>query len=152
MGVFLTKFWITNLGLTPKTKLRLQLNLPRKYKTELDCSLTSQNSTHLKNKEYYDRKAGAGPRKENDSCFILQPKTNHRGSKIPFRDYRWVGPTIVQKVIPNENYILRHLNTNKTQILHRIRLINYVWNQPLEERYREAKLQLDSKNIMTYTR
>ena len=61
-------------------------------------------------------------------------------------------PTIVQKVIPNKNYILRQLNTNKTQILHRIRLIKYVWNQPLEERYREAKLQLDSENIMTYTR
>ena len=46
-------------------------------------------------------------------------------SKIPFRDFRGVGPYLVEKKLPNNNYIVRKLYTNKTQILHRIRLRKY---------------------------
>ena len=76
--------------------------------------------SYIQYKEYYDRKAKAAPLKEGDYCFVLQLKADHQGSKIPFRDYRWVGPFIIQRVLPNENYIVERLNTNKTQILHRI--------------------------------
>ena len=75
--------------------------------------------SYIKYKEFYDRKAKSAPLKENEYCFVLQPKADHQGLKIPFRDYRWVGPFIVQKALPNENYIVRRINTNKTQILHR---------------------------------
>ena len=78
--------------------------------------------SYLKYQEYYDRKARAAPLKENDYCLVLQPEAVNQGPKIPIRDYRWVGPFIVQKQQPNESDILRRLNTNKTQILHRIRL------------------------------
>ena len=60
---------------------------------------------------------------------------DHQGSKIPFRDCRWVGPFIVQKVLPNENFIVRRHNTNKTQILHRIRLKKFVPNQLPEDSF-----------------
>ena len=83
--------------------------------------------------------------KEKDFCFILQPKADTQGSKIPFRDYRWVGPYIVQKVLPIDNYIIRRLNTNKTQILHRIRLKKFVPNKPLEDGYQNEKLQADEE-------
>ena len=63
-------------------------------------------------------------------------------------DYPWVGPLIVQKVLPNENFIVRRLNTNKTQILRRIRLIKFVPNQPLEDSYQEEKLQPDEEIII----
>ena len=86
--------------------------------------------------------------KENEFCFVLQPKADHQGSKIPFRDYRWVGPFIVQKVLPNENYIVRRLNTNKTQILHRIRLKKFVPNQPLEDNFRDRRLQPDEEIVI----
>ena len=99
--------------------------------------------SYIKYKEYYDRKAKAAPLKEGDYSFVLQPKADHQGSKIPFRDYCWVGPFIIQKVLPNENYIVRRLNTNKTQILHRIRLKNFVPNQPLEVNFQEKRLQPD---------
>ena len=102
----------------------------------------------IKYKEYYDRKAKAAPLKENDYCFVLQLKTDHQGSKKPFRDYRWVGPFIVQKVLPNENYIVRQINTNKTQILHRIRLKKFVPNQPLEDNFREQRLQPDEEIVI----
>ena len=61
---------------------------------------------YIKYKEHNYRKAKAAPLKENEYCFVLQPKAEHQGSKIPFRDYRCVGPFIVQKVSPNENYIV----------------------------------------------
>ena len=111
---------------------------------------TKQNIMHsyIKYKEYYDRKAKAAPLKENDHCFVLQPKADHQGSKIPFRDYRWVGPFIVQKVLPNENYIVRRINTSKTQILHRIRPKKLVPNQPLEDNFREQPLQPDEEIVI----
>ena len=111
---------------------------------------TKQNimQSYIKYKEYYDRKAKAAPLKENDYCFVLQPKADHQGSKIPFRDYRWVGPFIVQKVLPNENYIVRRINTNKTQILHRIRGKKFVPNQPLEDKFQEQQLQPDEESVI----
>ena len=119
-------------------------------RTKLLIDKTKQNimQSYIKYKEYYDRKAKAAPLKEGDYCFVLQPKADHQGSKIPFRDYRWVGPFIVQKPLPNENYIVRRLNTNKTQILHRIRLKKFVPNQPLEDNFREERLQPDEDIII----
>ena len=119
-------------------------------RTKLLIDKTKQNimQSYIKYKEYYDRKAKAAPLKEGDYCFVLQPKADHQGSKIPFRDYRWVGPFIVQKALPNENYIVRRLNTNKTQILHRIRLKKFVPNQPLEDNFREERLQADEDIII----
>ena len=79
---------------------------------------------------------------------MLQPKADTQGSKIPFRDFRWTGPFVVQKVLPNNNYIVRRLNTNKTQILHRIRLKKFVPNTPLEDKYSKEKLQPDDEIII----
>ena len=104
--------------------------------------------SYIKYKKYYDRKAKAAPLKENDYCFVLQPKADHQGSKISFRDYRWVGSLIVQKVLPNEIYIVRRINTNMTQILHRIRLKKFVPNQQLEDNFREQRLQPDEEIVI----
>ena len=104
--------------------------------------------SYIKYKEYYDRKAKAAPLKKNDYCFVLQPKAYHQGSKIPFRDYPCVGPFVVQKVLPYKNYIVRRINTNKTQILHRIRLKKFVPNQSLEDKFREQQLQPDEEIVI----
>ena len=104
--------------------------------------------SYLKYKEYYDRKAKAAPLRQNDYCFILQPIADHKGSKIPFRDYRWTGPYIVEKVLPNENYIVRKLNSNKTQILHRFRMRKYEPNTVLQDNRREGNLQPDDEIII----
>ena len=118
--------------------------------TKILIDKTKQNimQSYIKYKEYYDRKAKAAPLKENDYCFVLQPKADHQGSRIPFCDYRWVGQFVVQKVLPNENYIVRRINTNKTQILHRIRLKKFVLNQPLEDNFREQQLQPDEEIVI----
>ena len=101
--------------------------------------------SYIKFKEYYDRKTKDAPPKENEYCFVLRSEAGHQGSKFPFRDYRWVGTFIVQKVLPNENYFVHRLKTNKTQILHRIRPKKFVSNQPLQDSFREERLQPDKE-------
>ena len=79
---------------------------------------------------------------------ILQPKADHQGSKISFRDFRWIGPYLVEKVIPNNNYIVRKLNTNKTQILHRIFLRKYNPEKPPEDNHQENQWQADDNVVV----
>ena len=85
---------------------------------------------YIKYKDYYDKKANASKLKEADYVYILQPKADHQGSKIPFTDFRWMGPYIVEKVLPNNNYLVRKIGTDKTQVLHRMRMRQFTPRQP----------------------
>ena len=135
------------LGLNPNPKVLPTTDFADEFqrRTQILLDNTKKNimQSYLKYKEYYDRKAKAAPLKQNDYCFILQPIADHQVSKIPFREYRWTGPYIVEKVLPNENYIVRKLNSNKTQILHRIRLRKYEPNTVLQDIRPEGNLQPD---------
>ena len=115
------------------------------WRTKILYDTTKKNvmQSYIKYKRHYDKKAKALPLKEKNYCFILQPKADHQGSKIPFRDFRWIGPYLVEKVLPNNNYIVRKLSTNKTQILHRIRLRKYNPEKPPEDNYQETQWQVD---------
>ena len=77
---------------------------------------------YIKYKAYYDKKANASKLKEADYVYILQPKADHQGSKIPFTELRWIGPYIIEKVLPNNIYLVSKIGTNKTQVLHRMRM------------------------------
>ena len=77
---------------------------------------------YIQYKAYYDKKASASKLKEADYVYILQPKADHQGSKIPFREFRWICPYIIEKALPNNIYLVRKISTNKTQVLHRMRL------------------------------
>ena len=68
--------------------------------------------------------------------------------KKPFRDFRWIGPYLVEIVLPNNDYIVRKLNTNKTQILHRIRLQKYNPDKPPEDSYQETHWQIDNTIVV----
>ena len=135
-----------NKNFLPTTEFAEELQ----QRTQILIDQTKRNimQSYLKYKEYYDRKAKAAPLQEKDYCFVLQPKADSQGSKIPFRDFRWIGPFVVQKTLPNNNYIVRRLNTNKTQILHRIRLKKFVPNAPLEDKYEEEKLRPDEEIVI----
>ena len=65
------------------------------------CNNTMQ--AYIKYKAYYDKKANASNFKEADCVYILQPKADHQGTKIPFTEYRWIGPYIIENVLPNKN-------------------------------------------------
>ena len=88
---------------------------------------------YIKYKAYYVKKASASKLKLSDYVYILQPKADHQGSKIPFTDFRWIGPYIIEKVLPINNYVVRKVGTNKTQILHRMRLRQFTPRQPIPD-------------------
>ena len=85
---------------------------------------------YIKYKAYYDKKANASKLKEADYVYILQPKADHQGSKIPFTELRWIGPYIIEKVLTNNNYLVLKIGTNKMQVLHRMRMRQFTTHQP----------------------
>ena len=85
---------------------------------------------YIKYKAYYDKKANALILKEADSVYFLQPKADHQGGKIPFTEFRWIGPYIIEKVLPNKNYLVGKIGTNKTQAVHRMRMRQCTPRQP----------------------
>ena len=88
---------------------------------------------YIKYKAYNDKKANASKLKEADYVYILQPKADHQGSKIPFTDFRWIGPYTIEKLLPINKYLVRKIGTNKTQVLHRMRMRQFTPRQPPAE-------------------
>ena len=88
---------------------------------------------YIKYKAYYDKKTNASNHKVADYVYILQPDADHQGSKLPFTEFRWIGPYIIEKVIPKNNYLVRKNGTNKTQVLHRMRMRQFTTRQPLAD-------------------
>ena len=84
---------------------------------------------YIKYKAYFDKKANASKLKEADYVNILQAKADHQVSKIPFTEFRWIGPYIIEKVLPSNNYLVRKIGTNKTQVLHRMRMRQFTPRQ-----------------------
>ena len=85
---------------------------------------------YIKYKAYYDKKADASKLKEADYVYILQPEADHQGNKNPFAEFRWIGPYNIEKVLPNNNYLVRKIGTNKTQVFHRMRMRHFTPRQP----------------------
>ena len=88
---------------------------------------------YIKYKASYHKKAHASKLKHSDYLYIQLPKADHQGSKIPFTDFRWIGPYIIENILPNNNYLVRKIGTNKTQILHRMRIRQFTPRQPVPD-------------------
>ena len=85
---------------------------------------------YIKYKAYYDKKANASKIKEADYLYVLQSKADYQRSKIPFTEFRWIDPYIIEKVLPNNNYLVPKIGANKTQVLHRMRMRQLTRRQP----------------------
>ena len=85
---------------------------------------------YIKYGAYYDKKANASKLREADHLYVLQLKADHQGSKNPFTEFRWIGLYIIEKVLPNNNCLVRKNSTNKTQVLHRMRICQFTPRQP----------------------
>ena len=122
------------LGIRPQQQLIPTSQIAQEVleQTEMIYQDVRKNTmqAYIKNKAYYDKKANASKLKEADYVYILQPKADHQGSKIPFTEFRWMGPYIVEKVLPNNNYLVRKIGTDKTQVLHRMRMRQFTPRQP----------------------
>ena len=101
-------------------------------KTEMIYQDVRKNTmqAYIKYKAYYDKKANASKLEEADFVYILQLKADHQGSKIPFLEFRWIGPYFIEKVLPNNKYLVGKIGTNKTQVLHRMRMRPFTTRQP----------------------
>ena len=112
----------------------------------LDQTKKNAMKSYLKYKAYYDRKANAAMFEMTDYCYILNPKADTQATKVLFRDFRWYAPNKVEKALPNNNYIVRRLGTNKPQLLHRIRLRKFTPQAPLADFFvRENDCQKDDQ-------
>ena len=85
---------------------------------------------YIKYKAYYDKKANASKLKEADFVYVSQLKADHQGNKIPFTEFRWIGPYVIEKVLPNNNFLVRKIGNNRTQVLHRMRMRQFTPRQP----------------------
>ena len=138
------------LGYNPNPRYQPQTDIADEVQRRMQILLeqTKKNimQSYLKYEAYYDRKAKAAPLETTDYCYILNPKADTQATKIPFREFRWCGPYKVEKVLPNNNYIVRRLGTNKTQLLHRIRLRKFTPQAPLADIFvRETDWQKDDQ-------
>ena len=140
------------LGLNPNPMVLPTTDIAEEFQRRtqilIDTAKKNVMQSYLKYKEYYDRNAKAAPLKHNDYCFLLQPIADHQGSKIPFREFRWIGPYTFEKILPNDNYIIRKLDSNKTQILHRIRLRKCEPNTDLQDVRPEGNVQPNDEIVI----
>ena len=88
---------------------------------------------YINYKSYYDLKANASKLKGADYVYILQPKADRQESKLPLTEFRWIGPYNIEKSLPNLNYLVRKIGTNKTQVLHRMQMRQFTPRQTLAD-------------------
>ena len=86
---------------------------------------------HITAKAYYNNRANSSKLKEADYVQVLQLIADHQGNKIFPTEFWWKCPYFSENVLPNSNYLVRKIGTNKTQVLHRIRMCQFIPQQPL---------------------
>ena len=47
---------------------------------------------YIKHTASYDKKDNASKLKDAEYVYVLQPKADHQGIKIPFSEFGWIGP------------------------------------------------------------
>ena len=85
---------------------------------------------HMKYKAYYDKMQRFKAQKKTEYVYVSQPKADHQVSKIRFTEYWWIGPYLVEKVLPKNIYLVRKIGTNRTQVIHRIQMRQFTAHQP----------------------
>ena len=104
-------------------------NMNKKFQQTHDNRIEAYH----KYKNYYDRKAQASPLKVNDFTFLLNRRLSEQSEKILFKEFKWVGPYKVVKVLSNSSYIIRKIGPLRTQCVHKMRLRPFTPNAPIED-------------------
>ena len=141
-----------NPNITPTTDFEEELL--RRTKILYDKTKKNFMQSFIKYKKYYDKKAKASPLKEKDYCFVLQPKADHQGSKKPFRDFRWVGPHKIEKVLRTINTLGGNLIQTKLKSYTESASENTTLKNLLKTTIRKPNVKLTIKSLshkMIYT-
>ena len=75
--------------------------------------------TYIQYKAYFDKKQIL-QKSQNAITSLCYNLKQIQGSKIPLADFRWIGPYIVEKTFVKNNYLVRKIGTDETQVLHRM--------------------------------
>ena len=145
-------------GRDPYTPLNLRFRVAEKkiqpttfdYLNDLQESLSEAYSTtkenlylaYLKYRSYYDKKADAEPLTQNQHCLLLNPRIGEEPVKLKLAN-KYLPLYRVEKVLTHSNYLIRKVNTNFTQCVHRIRL------KPIKPQFEVTDLtEIDPKNFV----
>ena len=88
---------------------------------------------YIKCKAYYDKQAKCPKPERKDYVYVLQLKTDHQVSTITFTELRWIGPYVIEKALPNNNYLVRKIVEDKTQVPLYFRLFQFSSGQPIND-------------------
>ena len=72
------------------------------------------------------QKTNASKLKERDYVWVLQHQADHHATEILLTDLCRIEPYINEKALPNSNYLVRKIGTDKTQIHQRIILQSFI--------------------------
>ena len=101
-----------------------------------DNSIVAYN----KYRRFYDKKALSKPLALYSYCLLMNPKISSTKDFAAKSVTKWLPLYRVEQVLTNSNYIVRKVNTNDTQLVHRIGL------RPIQPKYEFEDLkEIDSK-------
>ena len=87
-------------------------------------------------RDYYDKRAKAFPLKVQEYCMLLNPQISNQHEKVGKLECKWTGIYRIEKVLTRSNYLIRRVNTNFTQIVHRVRL------KPFKPQYKVEDIEV----------
>ncbi len=58
--------------------------------------------------------------------FLLKPKIKKQNDRLAIGECKWIGLYEVEQCVTHSIYLIRKVNTNLTQVVHRIRLRKYI--------------------------
>ena len=67
----------------------------------------------IKYKTYCDKKANASKFKQAEYVYVFQPKIDRRLIKFIFTEFRWIELHVIEEALPNNNYLVPKIATNK---------------------------------------
>ena len=85
---------------------------------------------YIRYEAYHNKNANTSKLKEAACVYVLQLKADHRGSRFPPTEFQWLGPYIIEKVLPNNKNLRPKIGTNKTQVLQHMRMRQFTQSQP----------------------
>ena len=143
------------MGLKPtnnkKPEMDIASNVDKQVNEIYDETHKHLMQSYLKYKQYYDKKAIASKLAINDYCYVLNPTLDDQSQKVPFKQYIWDGPSIVVRVLSNNNYTVWRIGTWHTQTLHRIRLRRYTSEKTIPDvKCRSDQWRPDPKTLITH--
>ena len=85
------------LKIDPKLKVTIDFadELPKQTRILYDETKKNVMQTFVKYKNCYDKKSKSFALQERDYSYFLQPKADNQGTKIPFPDFRRIGPFVI---------------------------------------------------------